>query len=368
MGSDFIPYVNFAPRTEIVKSELMSAVSRVIDGGQFILGPEVENFEKEFAQYCGTKYAIGVSNGTDALILALQALSISAGDEVITAPNSFVATASAIALCGAKPVFVDIGDDLNLDPSKLETAINQNTKAIIPVHLAGKPAAMNEINKIAQKHNLAVIEDAAQAVGSKLDGKKTGTWGILGCFSLHPLKNLHAYGDAGIITTDSLELCDKIKILRNIGLKNRNECVVWSSNSRLDEIQAAMLRINLKYLDTWLTERRNMAHYYNQSLTDLVVVPSESKQEFHTYQTYTILAQNRDGLMKYLIDNQVDVKMYYPIPIHKQVAAQDLKLADLDFPKTAKLNEQILSLPLYPGLSRKNQDRIIHLIKSFYKA
>ena len=219
-----IPYTNLASHTAEIKTELLSAVEEVLDSGHYILGPHVSKFEKKFAEYCHAKYGIGVANGTSSLYLVLKAIGINKDDEVITAPNSFIATASSIALTGARPVFVDIRQDMNIDPSKIESAITPLTKAIIPVHLTGRPAPMDEIIKIAKKHNIFVLEDAAQAVGAKLNGQPVGSWGDAASFSLHPLKNLFAYGDAGIITTQSQNIYDRILSSRNHGLKNRNDC------------------------------------------------------------------------------------------------------------------------------------------------
>jgi dTDP-4-amino-4,6-dideoxygalactose transaminase len=246
-----IPYVNVAAQHVQLHAELLAAVSRVLAHGHFILGPEVSEFEQRFAELCGVRHAVAVGNGTDALVLALRALEIGSGDEVITPPNSFVASAAAIALVGARPVFVDVGADLNIDPEKIEAAITPRTRAILPVHLTGRPAAMDPIMTLARLRGLAVIEDCAQAVMAEYGGQRVGSIGDIGCFSLHPLKTLSACGDGGVLTTGSPVVETRLRELRNIGLKTRDECVAWSGNSRLDTLQAAMLLVKLPHLADW---------------------------------------------------------------------------------------------------------------------
>ena len=244
-----IPYVTLAAQHVPMKTELLAAVARVFDHGNFILGPEVEEFEQRFAGLCQVNHAIAVNSGTDALVLALRALGIGPGDEVITVPNSFIASTSCIILAGARPVFVDVRGDYNLDPTLLEQVITPRTKAILPVHLTGRPADMNPIMAIAQQHGLQVIEDCAQAVLAEYQGQRVGSIGTIGCFSLHPLKTLNACGDGGILTTNDASLANSFKILRNIGLRTRDDCVVWTGNSRLDTLQAAILLVKLEYLE-----------------------------------------------------------------------------------------------------------------------
>ena len=246
-----VPFVNLGLQYKNLKEEIIEKIDSLSLMGQYVLSDELEKFETNFAKYCGVKYSIGVGNGSDALFFSLLALNIGKGDEVITAPNSFVATAWAIANTGAKLVFVDVNEDYNINPEKIESAINKNTKAIVPVHLTGKISKMEEINKIAQYHNIHVIEDAAQAVGASYKNKKAGSFGFSGCFSLHPLKNLHVNGDGGVITTNSKELSKYLRKIRNHGLKNRDECEFWGYNSRLDSIKAGIANIKLKYLDVW---------------------------------------------------------------------------------------------------------------------
>lgn len=362
-----VPYVQLGTQSAPQKRELLAAVEKVIDSGNYILGNEVSAFEKEFSEYCSAETALGVANGTCSLHLIMRSLGIGAGDEVITAPNSFLASAATIDLVGAKPVFADIGSDLNIDPEKIEEAITKKTKALMPVHLTGRPAQMNKILAIAKRHNLYVIEDAAQSVGAKYDDQRVGSIGDFGSFSLHPLKNLYAFGDAGMITVKSKGLVEDLKMRRNHGLKNRNECDFWSFNCRLDEIQAAMLRINLRKLDEWTQARRNLALTYNEQLAAVVTVPVEGPREHCVYQTYMIKAERRDKLMDYLISRGIDVKVHYPIPLHMQRAASDLGYSENDFPMAVKASKEILSLPLYPGLSSAQQEHVISSIRSFYE-
>ncbi len=364
--SDYIPYANLGLQSAELKKSLLQSLEKVIDSGHYILGPEVSGFEEEFAAYCGVEHAVGVANGTCGLMIALRGLGIGPGDEVITAPNSFVASASSVALIGATPVFADVASDLNIDPDEIEKAITPRTKAIMPVHLTGRPAKMDRILEIAKKHDLFVIEDAAQAVGAKYRGQRVGSFGDVACFSLHPLKNLYAFGDAGILTAKKLDFTEKMKQARAHGFKNRNECDFWSYNCRLDEMQAALLRVQLTRLEQWTEERRRLAFRYNDALKSVAVVPTEGAGEYCVYQTYMIRAAGRDKLFDFMTKNQVDVKIHYPIPIHMQKAAVDLGYEAGDFKETMKASAEIMSLPLYPGLTERQQDRVIALIKEFY--
>ena len=361
-----IPYVNFRPQTELVYDELIGAVGKVLKGGNFVLGTEVSAFEKEAAQYCQSKYAIGVSNGTDALILAMQALNIGPGDEVITTANSFVATATAICMVGATPVFVDVREDLNMNWELIEKAITKNTKAIMPVHLTGRSARMHEIMEVAKKHGLSVIEDAAQAMGAKVRGKPVGSMGTIAGFSMHPLKNLHTFGDGGLVTTNDEELYTKICKLRNLGLKSRDECEFIAGNKRLDEIQAAMVRINLRHLDQWTKERHHLAMRYNSSMPLQITPPIEMSDEDHVYQTYVVLAEQRDQLHAYLLDKGIDAKVHYPRLLTEQPAIAGKFKVSGDLKQTIANSKRILSLPLYPGLSDQDQEYILHHLRMFY--
>lgn len=362
-----IPYSALATEASLVKNELMQAVENVLDSGRYVLGPEVTAFEREFAAYCHSKFAAGVANGTCALHLALRTLGLRDGDEVITAPNSFIASASSIALAGARPVFVDIGDDGNMDPQKLEDAVTPRTRAVVPVHLTGRPARMGDILDIAQRRGLFVLEDAAQAVGASLNGRRVGSWGHAACFSLHPLKNLHAFGDGGMVTSQDPDLLARLVQSRNHGLANREQCDFWSFNCRLDEIQAAMLRVQLRHLDGWTEARRRLALRYNELLRPYVEVPDEGPGEHCVFQTYVVKADRRDELKRFLNENGVEALVHYATPIHLQPAAKDLGYTAADFPRTMRHVGRILSLPLYPTLTHAQQDRLVELVSTFYK-
>ncbi len=362
-----IPYTGLAREAGDIKKELMAAVESVLDGGRYILGPEVAGFEREFADYCRVKLAAGVGNGTCSLHLVLRCLGVGPGDEVITAPNSFIASASSIALTGARPVFADIRPDGNMDPEQLEAAITPRTKGVMPVHLTGRPARMPEILEIAGQHHLFVVEDAAQAVGARLDGKPVGGWGDTACFSMHPLKNLHTFGDSGMMTTNRQDLFDQMLKARNHGLVNRDRCDSWSFNCKLDEIHAAMLRVQLRYLDAWTETRRQLAFRYNDMLRPYVGVPDEGPGEYCVYQTYVIQVDRRDELRRYLNDNGVEALVHYETPIHLQPAALSLGYSSSDFPMTMSYVSRILSLPLYPSITESQQDRVVELIADFYK-
>lgn len=367
MSSYAVPYSALATEAALVKAELMQAVGNVLDSGRYILGPEVAAFEREFADYCQVKFSAGIANGTCALHLVLRGIGLEEGDEVITAPNSFIASASSISLAGAKPVFVDIGSDGNMDPQKLEAAITKRTRAIIPVHLTGRPAKMKDILNIAQRRDLFVLEDAAQAVGASLHGKRVGSWGHAACFSLHPLKNLHAFGDGGMVTSQDPELLAKLVKSRNHGLANREQCDFWSFNCRLDEVQAAMLRVQLRHLDAWTAARRSLALRYNDLLRPYVEVPDEGPGEHCVFQTYVIKSSKRDDLKRYLNEHGVEALIHYATPIYLQPAAKDLGYSAADFPNTMQHVGKIMSLPLYPTLTHAQQDRVVELISSFYQ-
>ena len=367
MSAFSVPYANFSLKTGQVRDRLMQAFASVLDEGRYIQGPEVQAFEKEFAEYCGSPFATGVANGTCSLHLTFRAIGIGPGDEVITAPNSFIASASTIALAGARPVFADVREDLNIDPEAIEAAITPRTKALVPVHLAGRVARMPAILAMAKKHNLFVLEDAAQSVGAKLDGKRAGAWGDAASFSLHPLKNLHAYGDAGILTTRRRDLVEKLSLAKNHGLKTRDLCEFWSFNCRLDELQAALLRVHLRELDRWTEERRALAFRYHQLLEPFVRVPREAPGEYHVYQTYVVLADRRDELQEFLRREGIEALVHYPTPIHLQPAARSLGYQPGDFPRAMELSRKILSLPLYPGLTHRQQDQVAEAMARFYR-
>ncbi len=352
---------------EKIKDEIDAAVLRVVKSGQYILGPETREFERQIAAYLGCKYAIGCASGTDALQIALMALGIGPGDEVITTPFTFVATAETIALLGAKPVYVDIReDDFNIDPGLIEAAITPNTKAIIPVHLYGQPAAMDEITAIAGKHGLSVVEDSAQSMGAEYKGRKVGTLGTFGCISFFPSKNLGAYGDAGMIVTDDEALAERARIISIHGSKIRYKHSHIGINSRLDTIQAAILSVKLPYLDAWNKQRSDAARRYNELLSGLsVTVPRVLPDLTHIFHQYTIRVKGRDALAEHLAGKKIPFGIYYPIPLHLQEAYEYLGYKNGDFPVTEKLTEEVISLPMHSELDAAQQEYIVQAIGDF---
>lgn len=361
-----VPFVDLGRQYAGLRDQILAKIDSVLKSGQYILGPEVEQFEAEAAAFCGSKFAVGVANGSDSLWLSMKALGIGPGDEVITAPNSFIASAWAIAAVGATPRFSDIDHTLNLDPTKLEAAITPKTKAIMPVHLTGRIADMDAIMQIAQRRKLHVIEDAAQAIGARRNGKTAGSFGIVGSFSLHPLKNLAAFGDGGLVTTDDPKLVEQLRLLRNHGLKTRDESVIWGYNSRLDSVQAAVLRIKLRHLATWNQINRTLGDRYNAALRQWVHVPVSNPGEEQIYHRYVIQTDRRDQLQQYLAQRGIDTKVNYPTPIHLQEVAASLGYGPGSFPVAERLAGRILSLPLYPEFTTAEQDRVIAGIDDFF--
>lgn len=364
-----INFVELGKDNEDIKEELLKAIEGVLVSGKFILGEETKKFEENFAGITGTKYAIGVNSGTDALFLSMGALGIGKGDEVIVPANSFIASATSIALTGAIPVFIDIKENYLIDEEKIGELVTGKTKAVMPVHLTGRPCNMEKIADIAEKHNLHVIEDCAQAVVAKWGNKPVGSFGI-GCFSLHPLKNLSACGDGGVITTNDEKLYDKLIQLRNIGLKNRNEADILGYNSRLDSLQAAILNAKLRHLDDISKKRRKNSSLYCQILKEKKIrgvkyIPTDMKKEFAVYHTFIIQAEKRDALMEYLKTSGIETAIHYPIPIHKQKCFGYLKAKRL--PNVEMQAKMILSLPIHPHLSEENIRFICDKIEKFYK-
>lgn len=365
-----IPYTNITEQHKAIKNELLEAVGRVLDSGKFILGDETKLFEENFAKLIGTKYAIGVNSGTDALFIALKALGIKQGDEVITAPNSFLSTATSIVHAGAKPVFVDVKENYLIDDNLIENKITDRTKAILPVHLTGRPCNMDKIMEIAENHRIHVVEDCAQAVTAQWNSKRAGSFGI-GCFSLHPLKTLSACGDGGIITTDNIDLYTKLLQLRNIGLKNRNESDILGFNSRLDDIHSSILNVKLKYLEKWTDGRRKIAEKYRSRLEqlnirDITYIPRDEDREYAVYHTFILNLEMRDILAEFLERNGIETKIHYPIPIHKQKCFAYLNTIDRELPKTLSQAKHIISLPSYPELTDEQIDYICNRLKEFY--
>jgi dTDP-4-amino-4,6-dideoxygalactose transaminase len=352
-----------------IKGDVELAVKRVLDKGWYILGKELEAFEKEFARYNGVAFAVGVASGTEALQISLSILGIGKGDEVITVPNTAIPTAMAIIATGATPKFVDIDPgSFNIDIKKLERSITKKTKAIIPVHLYGNPCDMKDILKIAKKHRLFIVEDACQAHGASLGKKKAGTFGDLGAFSFYPTKNLGCYGDGGAIVTDNKHLADKAKLLRNYGQSSRYRCDTIGMNSRLDEVQAAILRVKLNKLDAFIGRRREIAEKYNKYLKGVeeVRLPGQERGKKHSFHLFVIRCKDRDGLKKYLADRGVETQIHYPIPLHLQDAFAYLGYKPGDFSDVEKLSAQILSLPIFPRLKDREVIKICKYIRDYY--
>jgi len=349
--------------------DVWKKMREVVIRGDFTLGEEVDRVEEEFAKLANTKHAIGVGSGTDALFLSLKALGIGAGDEVITTTYTFYATIGAIVTAGAIPVFVDIGDDANIDPLKIEGKITKNTKAIMPVHWSGKPCDMDLICRIAEKHKISVVSDACHAINATYKNIPVGAFGTISCFSFHPLKNLNIWGDGGIIVTDSTELADKLKLLRNHGLVGRNECEIFAYNSRLDTIQAVVARHMLSKIDHITKSRVANASFLDLKLSSIsrITIPRrDSEACYQVFHLYQIQCEKRDELQNYLIENGVDAKVHYPIPMHLQPAADFLGHKVGDFPIAEALCKNTLSLPVHEFISKEQLDRMVSLIKEFY--
>ena len=361
-----VPFVDLAKHYRLIKPDVLAAMESVLDSGNYILGEEVERFEEAMAEYVGCRYVLAVANGTDALILAFKAFGIGPGDEVIVPANSFIASAGAVAMVGAKPIFCDVRNDLNIDTDLIDSLITDNTKAIMPVHLTGRPVQMKPIWNLAKQYNLRIIEDTAQAIGAKLDGKMTGNLGDIGCFSLHPLKNLSVYGDGGLMTMNDESLYHYIKRLRNHGLKDRDTCLHWGLNSRLDAIQACVAKIGLQHLDHWTKRHRQIAERYCEGLKMVVNVPVEFPGCFAVYHNFVLLTDKRDQLQHYLGEQGIETKIHYPIPLHVQPAAEYLGYKLGDFPNTERYAKEMLSLPIYPELDDQEVDFVIEKILAFY--
>ncbi len=362
-----VPFINLKIRYETYKNEISKSLEEIGQNTDYILGKSVNTFQIEMAEYIGCKYVIGVNSGFDALFLSLIALNISLDDEIITVSNSYIATANSIKAVGAKPIFVDVKEDYNIAIDQIENKISKKTKAIMPVHLTGNPCEMDKIMKIARKYNLHVIEDAAQAIGSKFKDKKVGTWGDLSCFSMHPIKNLGLLGDGGFICTNSQPLQEKLLLLRNHGHKNRDEVIDFGYNSRLDTFQASIALIFLKEIDKWNNRKNEIANMYRSSILKPIIHPFINKKSFAVYQNYIVLAPKREDLMKYLLINGIETKVHYPIPIHKQEAYKDNYKNQKDLIETERQIPNILSLPIYPELTNSQVKLTIDKINEFYK-
>ena len=349
--------------------EIFDNIDELIESGDYTLGKPIKEFELKFAKLIGAKYAIGVNSGTDALFLSLKALGVGSGDEVITTPNTFIATVGAIVSTGAKPVFVDVLDDYTINPKLIKDAITSKTKAIIPVHYAGHPADMPAIMKIAENHDLPVIEDSCQAITAAIDGRCVGTYGISGGFSLHPLKNLNVWGDGGIIVTNSEEMRDKLILLRNHGLKNRDEVQIFGYNSRLDSLQAIVGNHLIKDIEKITETRIKWANKIDVALSDLrdyIIIPERKQNVRYVYHLYMLMVKDRDRLLFYLIKNGIEAKVHYPIPLHLQEAAKHLGYKEGDFPVAEAQCKSIITLPVHQHLTEEQVDYVIYNIREFY--
>lgn len=362
-----IPLVDLKTEYENLKNELNRAIQEVIESSSFILGPKGEKLEEKISQYVGAAHALGVANGTDALLLSLEALNIGRGDEVITTPFTFFSTAEVIARVGATPVFIDIDPQtFNMNPDLLETAITEKTKAIIVVHLFGQPADMDAILNISRKHNLRVIEDACQSIGASFRGEKVGAFGDAGCFSFFPSKNLGAYGDGGMIVTNNDDLYRKLKLLRNHGSSDRYIHTHIGLNSRLDEMQAAILAVKFERLDEWNNRRRELAEKYSAELAGYVQVPVEADDRKHVYHQYCIETIQREPLAHHLEQKEIATGVYYPIPLHLQQVFSHLGYKNGQFPISEGCSKSILALPINPMMTPEQQNYIISAIKEFF--
>lgn len=362
-----IPLVDLTAQYHSIKKEIDSAVLSTLESGHFILGPQVTKFEEDVATLLGLDFAVGLASGTDALVLALRALDVSAGDEVIMPAYTFFATAGTVMSVGAKPVMVDVDpQSYQIDVNKIEAAITSKTKAIIPVHLYGHPAEMNPILEIARKHNLKVIEDNAQGFGAEYLGKKTGSFGDIGCLSFFPTKNLGAFGDAGMVVTNDSTLAERMRMLRTHGWKKKYYSEEVGYNSRLDAIQAAILQAKLSHIDSWNEKRRELAKRYTEHFAPLgIVTPIEKEWAKHVYHLYIIRSEKRDALQKFLKEKSIASEVYYPLPPHLSEPCKKFGYKEGDFPHAELAAQETLALPLYPELTVSQQNEVIGAVKSF---
>lgn len=362
-----VPYVGLKAEFEQRRNELLKAFETVGASAGYILRDDVAQFEAAIADMLGVGYAIGVNSGTDALFLALKALDIGPGDEVITVAHTFVATLAAIVHCGAKPVVIDIADDFNMAADKLENAVSAVTKAIIPVHMNGRCCDMSAILAVAEKYGLQVVEDAAQSLGAHIDGRYAGSFGVVNAFSLHPMKNLHCYGDGGVITTNSSSLAERLKVLRNHGQNANKELISFGFNSRLDNLQAALLNVNLKYFTDDVKRRRELAGRYHAGLSDVKEIklpkPPHCDGNFDTFSSFPILFKDRNLLMTYLQSKGIECFIHWENPLHHN---QNLNLGCIELSMTERVSREVLSLPIHPFLDNDQCDYVITAVREFF--
>ncbi len=364
--AESIQLVDLQAQYRSLQEEINSSIRRVIEEGAFILGKYVKEFEEAFASFCRAKYAVGVGNGTDAIVLSLKAMGIGPGHEVITAPNSAAPTAEAIGLAGAKVVFADIDPETyNLDPQRVKKAITSRTKAILPVHLYGQPADMGALKELARAYGLRLIEDAAQAHGAEYRGQRVGTLGEAACFSFYPSKNLGAYGDGGAVVTNDPHIAEKVRMLRDHGRKEKYVHEIEGHNSRLDGIQAAILSVKLKYLEDWNERRREKARQYDRLLSTVqgVITPKVLPWVKHVYHLYVIQVEDRDGLRKKLKEMGIQTGIHYPLPLHLQPAFAHLGLPKGTLPQVEEATSRVLSLPLYPEIKTEQIEAVVEALR-----
>ena len=365
-----IPTCDLKAQYHSIRPEIDAAIRDVLESGNFVLGPNVQALEQEMALFCGCEYGVGVASGTDALRLAMDALDIGPGDEVITTPFTFVSTASEVTRAGGTPVFVDIEPrTFNLNPELVERAITERTRAILPVHLYGQPADMARLMDLAARHGLLVIEDAAQAIGATYRGRPICSFGVISCLSFFPTKLLGAYGDAGMVITRDRTMADRLDILRKFGGSVRYRHERLGYNSRLDELQAAVLRVKLRKLEGWNARRRQIAAQYNRLLGGLpAILPYQAPGVLHVYQEYTIRAPRRDELQSFLKERGIDTGVYYPLPLHLQELYLDMGLGRGSFPEAERAAGEVLSLPIYPELTERHVEEVAAAVRAFYGA
>ena len=365
-----VPFVNYPEHYRRIWDEVMEAITEALSKGDLILRDQLKQFEANIASFVGAKHAVGVNSGTDALYLSLKAAGVGRGDEIITVAHTFVATVSAIVYCGAKPILIDVEEDMNMDVDQVEQAITPWTKAIIPVHLNGRMCNMERLMEIANEHDLVIIEDAAQALGAKFDGKKAGSFGLTGCFSFYPAKMLGAAGDGGIAVTNDEEIAEKIRLLRDHGYqRSTGNILYYGYNSRLDNVQAAILDVKLKHLPEWIERRRELVNLYHQGLSDLQELklpppPRSNDRFFDVYQNYVIRAKERDRLVAHLRESGIEILVSWPKPMHHHEA---LGLKHFHLSTTEQISNEVLSLPMYPELSDEQVKFVIDSLRRFYE-